>query len=157
MIGKPRYGWCDIKIGDRVLGSASYLTDVPFQVLDAMIQYLSCDNQLPFGLTFDAEGYEFGITQIGETLYLFDTQTNDLIPRLWELDPSLLNKELGYNPENIVKCLAKEAIEDIEDNFDSFLYWLDSKEEMAKSEEVCRKMELKNKIQKVKNILRKDK
>lgn len=54
MLAKPKYGWCNIMIGQYKIGCASYLTDVPTYLLDVFNQYLSEENRLGFTIEFDA-------------------------------------------------------------------------------------------------------
>ena len=53
MFSKPEYGWVWISVGDcRIEGS--YLTDIPMDFLNALIN--SLENDLPFSVSVDEEG-----------------------------------------------------------------------------------------------------
>ena len=68
MFGKPIHGWTAIDIGEYH-GNGSYLTDIPFDFLDAAIH--SLENNVPFTLFVDEEGCESYITS-----YYYATFTN---------------------------------------------------------------------------------
>lgn len=49
-------GWCTVTLGD-FSSRASYLTDVPFDCIDAAIHAI--ESHMPFCVRFDAEGWDF--------------------------------------------------------------------------------------------------
>ena len=55
MFSKPKAGWVDINIGNYEI-SASYLTDIPMDFLNSLIN--SLENNLPFSVFIDEEGIE---------------------------------------------------------------------------------------------------
>ena len=55
MISNPKHGWCDFKLGNFE-GAPSYLTDVPFELLQAFIDYHERGSS---AIVFDEEGTEF--------------------------------------------------------------------------------------------------
>ena len=105
MLAKPKYGWCNIMIGQYKIGCASYLTDVPTYLLDVFNQYLSEENRLGFTIEFDAEGYFFGIMEFNENLYLIRDNTLDGIPIVQEISPAMLGLEV-FDRAEIIKKLA---------------------------------------------------
>ena len=74
MLEKPWCGWTNVSIGEIKMGSASYIEDVPMNCIEAFINYFSLKSKLglAFHLTFDAEGYSFGIMQFNDDLYSVD-------------------------------------------------------------------------------------
>ena len=106
MIENPKHGWCSFQLGDFV-GTASYLTDVPVDLLDVFINYYTNG----YGVAvFDQEGSYF-------TLVL--TQYNWGIYIIEELNEAILYD--FSNDRNIsVESLAKELINDIESDLTSW-------------------------------------
>lgn len=107
MISSPRHGWCTFSIGkdkDRCFTDrASYLTNVPVDLLDAFVTYTlngyGC-------VVFDAEGYEYTLvlTAYNQSIYIID-ENNHLI------DFSDLNAD----------DLARELIKDIESDLENWI------------------------------------
>lgn len=107
MISNPKYGWCTFSIGEDKEHSftdrASYLTNVPMDLLDAFIAYRTKG----FGcVVFDAEGYEYTLvlTAYNQSIYIIDGD-NHLI------DFSGLNAE----------DLARELIKDLESDLENWI------------------------------------
>ena len=97
MISNPKHGWCTFKIGDFV-GTPSYLTDVPVDLLDAFIDY----NAKGYGVAiFDEEGSTF-------TLVL--TRYNWGVFIIEEKDEAVLHDFSDMNIDD----LQKELLEDID-------------------------------------------
>lgn len=109
MLATPKHGWSNITIGnwsDR----CSYLTDVPFQLLEAM--ECSCREHKPVSVSFDAEGWEYIIT--------FDWFYTHIISGKSEED-SFSYFSIDINRDE----LAKELISDIRKDIDGWSTWLD--------------------------------
>lgn len=149
MLGKPKYGWCNIMVGQNKLGCASYLIDVPTYLLDVFNQYLSEENHLNFTVEFDAEGYFFGIIEFNETLYSIRDDTLDGNPVLQEISPTLLGLEV-FDRAEIIKKLAYELIVDIETNLEDWVYWENDEESMETNESDNRRRMLQSKINELK-------
>lgn len=150
-LGKPRAGWAPIIIAREYFASASYLDDVPNMCLDACIQYLSPDNTLPFGITFDGEGFSFGIIEIAQSVYSFTNATMTGAIEFTDLTVNCLPKEF-------VKKLATQLCEDILeciDDWAAFAVFEDQKEnyEKAVTED---KGVLLTKVQRLKMLLGKE-
>ena len=99
MISNPKHGWCDFKLGSFA-GTASYLTDVPIDLLDAFIDYYTRGYGV---VVFDEEGSYF-------TLVL--TRYNQGVFVIEERDVVALSSFGIMNPDD----LAKELINDIEND-----------------------------------------
>ena len=101
MLSKPKYGWADITIGDWS-DRCSYLTDVPFQLLEAMCR--SCKNHEPVAAKFDAEGWEYTI--------IFDwLETHIIIEKDgFELNTKEIQKRTGLNHASYQR--ARKGLED---------------------------------------------
>ena len=60
MISNPKHGWCDFKMEDgddnMFLGTPSYVTNVPVDLLQAFLDYKTKDSGIAW---FDEEGSEF--------------------------------------------------------------------------------------------------
>ena len=149
MLTKPKYGWCNIMIGQYKIGCASYLTDVPTYLLDVFNQYLSEENRLGFTIEFDAEGYFFGIMEFNENLYLIRDNTLDGIPIVQEISPAMLGLEV-FDRAEIIKKLAYELITDIETNLEDWVYWENDEESMETNESDNRRRMLQFKINELK-------
>lgn len=138
MLTKPHAGWCKIKVGEMELGTASYMTDVPMNLLNTFIQYLSEDNCLNFGVQFDAEGYSFGLIEFNDTLYFIHNNTSEAVSVLQEITPSL-SAWCPDSSRNMIKRLARELYYDIEDYFEDWIYWENDEKAMepGDSEKRC--------------------
>lgn len=95
MFSKPRAGWTTINIGEYH-GNGSYLTDIPFDFLEAAAY--SLENNVPFTLFIDEEGIESYITS-----YHMDTFINRIAK-----DIETYHSDIGFLD------LIKEGVEDIE-------------------------------------------
>ena len=97
MLSKPRYGWTDVTLG-HFTAPASYLTDVPNEILDALI--CGYKHWVNPSVTFDAEGYTYTLV-----LSMYD---NCAYVILEQNETSILVFDIDVN------SLAYEVIEDIE-------------------------------------------
>lgn len=98
MISNAKYGWCTFQI-DEFIGSPSYLTDVPVELLDAFIDYY----ERGYGCAeFDEEGSDFTFLITAYNLNIF------VISRREEL------KLYDFSMTKDIDKLAEELIEDIE-------------------------------------------
>ena len=87
MFSKPKYGWTHVSIGDFD-GSASYITDVPIDVLDAFIDFYKLHKNIC--VDFDEEGSTFVLVVVSDIdiyiisereqiiTYKIDTNINEL-------------------------------------------------------------------------------
>ena len=100
MITNPKAGWCSFKLRN-FYGSASYLTDVPVDLLDAFINYY----ERGYGaVVFDQEGSYFTLVM---------TQYNWGIYIIEEKHEAILH-DFSNDKDISVDSLAKELINDIE-------------------------------------------
>src|SRR5574344_1231695 len=106
MLSEPKYGWANISIGDWT-DRCSYLTDVPFQLLEAMNE--SCKKHKPVAVEFDAEGWEY--------IIIFDWFKTHIITE----NDNFELKTIEVNRDN----LAKELVDDILRNIDEWSSWND--------------------------------
>ena len=122
MLSNFETGWSKIKIGDFT-GIPSYITDVPVDLLTVFIDYYINNTS---AMLFDEEGSEFTIVLSNEFIYvIYFTQNCEAI--FYEF------------PEIFINDLAKELIEDIENNLDSwsrFSASINSEEEISQEREV---------------------
>ena len=107
MLSRPRYGWTEITIGD-FKSSASYLTDVPNDLLDELIR--SIENRCPACITFDAEGYDFTI--VSDIFYTHVIKEKEDTEGFEYYTSPISKREF-----------AKTVIEDIKSNLDAWADW----------------------------------
>lgn len=136
MLSKPLLGWTEVTIGD-FKASASYVTDVPINCMKSMIYALQTKND--FVVTFDVEGWEFKV--------IADYYNCFVIKDICE-------QPILFTFRNIsIHQLAKELVEDIENNLNEWKYWnydsdLDSEEDINNYEK-----ELKNCLTTLKKLI----
>ena len=122
MLSNLETGWSKLKIGDFT-GIPSYITDVPVDLLTVFIDYYKKNTS---AMLFDEEGSEFTIVLSNEFIYvIYFTQNCEAI--FYEF------------PEIFINDLAKELIEDIENNLDSwsrFSASINSEEEISQEREL---------------------
>jgi len=105
MFTKPIHGWTTLQI-EGYKFSASYLTDVPNDCIDA---FYGLKNNRPTTIFFDDEGKE---------CYLIcDTYTSYVI----YIDDYNKTKVIEFNKG--IKELAQEFINNIEENFEDWQLW----------------------------------
>jgi len=131
MLGKPWAGWSRITVNGESLGTASYLDWVPGVVIEPCIRYLEAalkdlerwghsPGGYGFNIEFDAEGWHFGIVEIGDDFYTYDTKGEE--------EPYIRLKEIDLEPYRwsgyrFVRELMVEAVRDIEMNFEGWVQW----------------------------------
>lgn len=139
MLSEPINGWCNINIGnwsDR----ASYLTDVPNDILQCVIEVLDREHSCSGSIHCDAEGWDYYILLTYRKAYIIE-----------EKDESEL---IGVDI-NIFK-LAQEVCADIEENIEKWVYW-DCNSDLYTEEDVkIERDKLLKKIAKIKELLEKE-
>lgn len=96
MISNPKHGWCDFKLGDFV-GTPSYLTDIPLDLLDAFLDYHYKGRGTAW---FDEEGTEFTLVINPYSLFIIAERGNSILYDLSELNVNDLENELIKDIEN---------------------------------------------------------
>lgn len=152
MFTTPKNGWADIVWDGNYLGRISGIDDVPCVFLDALIQYFTVGNKLPFGVAFDAEGWDVGFAEVAENLYFFDTKTNGDIPNFINLSATT-----HCTGNECIRKMADELILDFETSLDdwaafSIFYYNEKELKIAIKKN---KKELKKKIKTLKRLLNK--
>lgn len=104
MLDKPICGWVNIFIGGCHI-RASYLTDVPFDLLDGFIDCMV--NYKTVAIDFDEEGSSGYLVLNGVVAYVF-TVREDV---------------KAQNNQFYVDDLARELVKDIQDNIDDWARW----------------------------------
>lgn len=139
MLGKPSRGWSEITVNSKVLGTASYLSWLPGDILEACIRYLKCAKKdiekwgtayggYGLNIEFDAETYQFGLVEIGSQIYSYDDRKKE--------EPYInLGNALCNHRENVdfVKKMTEEVISDIENDFEGWKWWDAMDEEEAEN------------------------
>lgn len=104
MLSKPCAGWTKVTIGDFE-GRASYMTDVSMDCLIAFINAL--EYNIPASILFNEEGSEFTlVTSVDGTYVISEREESKLF---------VINKRFSK--------LARELINDIEDNLEDWVLW----------------------------------
>ena len=119
MLSKPKHGWTEVTIFNRQLGNASYITDVPVDMLEEFIEWFigEEDHRSRIHISFDAEGYEFGLFIWNGDLYSI-VQTDQAIC-------TNLCQSKGQTTMEIMCALGRELIADIRNNMDDWVDWMD--------------------------------
>ena len=111
MIKNPRHGWCDFELGDFT-GLASYLTDVPADLLDAFITYYTKG----YGVVqFDEEGSLFTLVlaRYDPSIYIIEDRKNIILHDFSHMNPDDLAKELINDIEsNLIGWLVRFTMEE---------------------------------------------
>lgn len=141
MFQKPANGWVSVIINNKPLGTASYLDDVPMMTLDAFMSYFynrinhTSDNN--FAITFDAEGYNFGILLLCDTLYYFHTDTADGLPAMEILEDGLPCEFMPKLAQYVIHDLTRDNLAwskwnpEIETNQDANAYKTEMTQKIA--------------------------
>ena len=140
MLENPSCGWVKVHIGD-FCDRASYLTDVIYDILEALIHVLNRKGSASVYL--DAEGWEWYI--------VFTWYETFIIDYPYRTDEEYMNS-IDDKPELTVidmriEDIAKEVIKDFEKDYDEWIHWLPEDE----SEE--RTKELNKMIDKLKKLI----
>ncbi|MEY8352504.1 hypothetical protein AALB39_04015 [Lachnospiraceae bacterium 54-53] len=98
MITNPSHGWCEFKLGDFI-GSPSYLTDVPIDLLKGFIEYFVRGNSC---IWFDEEGDDFTLVLTPYSTYIIENKEDAILHEYFEVNPRDLAKELIADIENCI-------------------------------------------------------
>ena len=90
MISNPKHGWCNFKLR-TFEGTPSYLTDVPIDILTALIDYhyKGCGV-----IWFDEEGTEFTLVITPYSLFIIEEKEKPILHDFSEIKIENLEKEL---------------------------------------------------------------
>ena len=142
MLSNPHStGWTRISIGDWS-NRASYLTDVPMNILDAFLN----KRYGPVAVDFDAEGWEYIVVCDDYITYVIDYDYNSTIEYMQASDnDSLTLRIIEIDKEELVR----DFINDIESILDEWICWMlpDTKSEILEREQ-----ELRKKLEILKNM-----
>lgn len=104
MLSIPKHGWVDISV-DNWTDRASYLSDVPNDILDALIQHFKTSK--PTIASFDAEGWDYYIIFTAYNTFIIESKDNfDFI-----------------STDVPSEQIAKEIIKDISEHIDEWAQW----------------------------------
>ena len=140
MLENPSCGWVKIHLGD-FCDRASYLTDVIYDILEALIHVLNRKGSA--SVYFDAEGWEWYIVFTWYETFIIDYpyRTNEEYINSVDDNPELTVIDMH------IEDIAKEVIKDFEKDYDEWIHWLPEDE----SEE--RTKELNKMIDKLKKLI----
>lgn len=98
MISNPKHGWCNFKLGNFE-GTPSYSTDVPFELLQAFIDYHERGGS---AIVFDEEGTEFTLvlTSYFMDIYIIENRGTAVLYDFYKMRIEDLEKELISDIEN---------------------------------------------------------
>lgn len=118
MISNPKHGWCDFMLSDEkdnlFLGTPSYLTNVPVDLLQAFLDYKTKDQGMAW---FDEEGTEFTLVLNPYSMYII-AENEEGEGKLYDFSE--------VNIDNLIK----ELIQDIEsDLFGWSMFYCDCDDE----------------------------
>ena len=116
MLENPKHGWVKIHLGD-FCDRASYLTDVIYDILEALIHVLNRKGSA--SVYFDAESWEWYI--------VFTWYETFIVDYPYRTDEEYINS-VDDNPELTVidmhiEDIAKEVIKDFEKDYDEWISW----------------------------------
>lgn len=136
MLSVPKNGWTKIML-DGWCGNASYLTDVPNDVLDSFINLLK--NRKISSFYCDAEGWEYIIVLDFNIVYLIE-----------EKDETKL-----YSFNKKIVDLAEEVYSDISQHLNDWVVWnYDIEDEDSEIEE---RLNLSKKLKELRRLIDKEK
>ena len=136
MFSIPKHGWVNLTI-DNWTDRASYLTDIPEEILKASINFLK-NPGLPASVSFDAEGWEYILVINHYDVYVIESKDEE---KLYHFD------------KNGIK-LIEEIYKDIYENLDAWACWsYDVNEEKF----AIYKKRLEELLEELKNLLEKKK
>lgn len=134
MFSKPETGWVDINIGNYEI-SASYLTDIPMDFLNSLIN--SLENNLPFSVFIDEEGIENILCAYYHGVFIITMDGSNVEYKKIDMD---------FN------TFRAEIVKDIETYLNDWIDWnMKDDPKMLKSREI----ELRNKLSIAKEKLKK--
>lgn len=115
MFSRPSYGWTAVKVGGKIFGNASYLSDPIVDTIEALTLYVG-GNSNHLYTYYDGEGYEFGLVTINGQLYVWK-DTNKL--RLYPVETHDRDKR----PQMIAAKLLRKALNNLDDYFEAWVNW----------------------------------
>ena len=134
MFSKPEAGWVDINIGNYEI-SASYLTDIPMDFLNSLINNL--ENNLPFSVFIDEEGIENILCAYYDGIFIIIKNGNNVEYKKIDMD---------FN------TFRADIVKDIEIYLNDWIDWnMEDDPQILKSREI----ELRNKLSIAKEKLKK--
>lgn len=134
MINKTGHGWAKVTIGD-FCDYASYITDVPNEILDALINLFKTN--CPQCVYFDGEGSDFYV--------VFDK---------WEVFVIDTFRKLTYVELDIGQKIFNEILDDIKNNIDIWAEWNPSADDLSESEISEERDNLFRKIEELEKLLK---
>lgn len=108
MISNPKNGWCNFKLGD-FKGTPSYLTDVPFDLLTAFIDYHSKGCGIAW---FDEEGSEFTLVITPHSLFIIEEKDKPILYDFSDMKVRDIEEELINDIERDIDEWANFTYED---------------------------------------------
>ena len=131
MISSPKYGWCNFDLGD-FHGRPSYLTDVPFDLLQAFIDLHTKGSGCVW---FDEEGTEFTLVLNPYSIFVIEEKDEPILHDCFKIK---------------IGDIEKEFINDIESDLNGWAEFItdDDREEI-----MVHRNEIRNMVIKLKEFL----
>lgn len=121
MLGKPKDGFTEVKVGSQKIGDASAIDDVPMDTLDAFLKYYYY--HAPFQVTYDAVDYYFGLFCFCGRMYIISNDTDDNGLNIRVVKPEGNRFGTRAIAMNVVNRLANECVNDIRKYIDEWVSW----------------------------------
>lgn len=101
-------GWCDFEIGKDICFSVSYITDVPLDVLDAILDY---SKKMTCLVTFDGEGFIVSLLITETTTFILVDDNEYKCFVIDCISPKVIIKNLFYCIKDNVSSWAKFLVD----------------------------------------------
>ena len=101
-------GWCDFQIGEDICFTASYLTNVPLDVLAAILDY---SEKLACSVTFDGEGFIVSLLITETTTFILVDDNEYKCFVIDCISPKVIIKNLFYCIKDNVSSWAKFLVD----------------------------------------------
>lgn len=98
MISNPKHGWCDFELG-KFKGHPSYLTDVPLDLLKAILEWWKQGWSCCF---FDEEGSEFTLVLTPDSVYIIEEKDCTTLITFPDVDRRELSAEIISDVESCI-------------------------------------------------------
>lgn len=100
MLKNPHAGWMTIVIGDNIIGTASYRSDVPVIVLESLTRRVR--DHMPVNMSFYSEGSAFGLIEFDDELLAIDRGA----------DTPVMRRIMRFDDDIAIELL-EEAVADV--------------------------------------------
>jgi hypothetical protein len=110
MLKNPHAGWMTIVIGDNIIGTVSYLSDVPVIVLESLTRRVR--DHMPVNMSFDSEGSTVGLVEFDGELLAIDSGA----------DTPVVRRIMWFGDHEAAELL-REAVADVRRQMRAMIDW----------------------------------